>query len=77
MKENLNYFYTYTKSLRKSSSKIRPFTDNNNKVIKIPEADTLQDEYSCVWSYPSEKYRVQNPKEFFRTQTEKEPIEIL
>ena len=56
MNDNLNFFYTYTKNLRKTKSKIGPFTDDKNNVIKRPEADTLQDQYSSVWCHPSEKY---------------------
>ena len=77
MEDNLNFFYTYTKNLRKTKSKIGPFTDEKNNVIKRPEADTLQDQYSSVWCQPSEKYKVSDPKSFFRTEVENEPSEVL
>ena len=77
MKENLYYFYTYTKSLRKSNSKISPLTDDNNKVIDRPVSDILQDQYTSVWSHPLDKYKVKNPEEFFRTGVDSEPSEIL
>ena len=77
MKSNLAYFYTYTKNLRKTQSKIGPLTDENNKVINKPVANVLQEQYSSVWSKPSEKYKVNNPNQFFRTSVKGEPEEIL
>ena len=77
MKENPAYFYTYTKNLRKCNSKIGPLTDDKNRVINRPISDILQDQYSSVWSTPSDKYKVENPKEFFRTAVKNEPKEVL
>ena len=75
MKSNLAYFFTYTKNLRKTQSKIGPLTDENNKVINSPVANVLQEQYSSVWSKPAENYKVDDPKQFFRTSVQGEPEE--
>lgn len=77
MKDNPAYIYTYTKNLKKNSAKIGPLTDDSNKMIDRPIPDVLQDQYSSVWSSPSTKYKVDNPKDFFRTTVENEPNEVL
>ena len=46
-------------------------------MINRPVADVLQDQYSSVWSIPAENYKVDDPKQFFRTSVQEEPEEIL
>ena len=46
-------------------------------MINRPISDILQDQYSSVWSSPSDEYKVENPQEFFRTAVMNEPKEVL
>ena len=77
MKDNPKYFYTYTKNLRKTSGLVRPLTDSDNKIIDEPVAETLQRQYSSVWSIPSKDHIVENPSLFFKTSVSDEPKKIL
>ena len=77
MKENPKYFFTYTKNLRKTSGLVGPLTDSDNKIIDEPVAETLQRQYSSVWSIPSKDHTVEDPNLFFKTSVSEEPEEIL
>ena len=44
MKTNPNFFYTYTKKLRSSSSRIGTLVDKNKQPINKPTEEILQDQ---------------------------------
>ena len=77
MRKNPKYFFTYTKNLRKNSGQVGPLTDKDNKILKEPVAETLQKQYSSVWSEPSKEHLVSDPKSFFKTSVKDEPKEVL
>ena len=54
--ENPSYFFSYSKRFAKQGSTIGPLMDKNNNLQQSPQkmADILQDQYSSVFSTPSE-----------------------
>ena len=77
MKTNPNFFYTYTKKLRNSNSRIGTLVDDNKIPIDKPTEEILQDQYRKMWNEPIENFKITDPSSFFRDSINDEPNEIL
>ena len=76
MYENKKSFFTYMKSKNKERTKIGPFVDNKGKVIDDIPANTLQKQYSDMWSSPRPEDKIDNPNEFFKVSDNKDEPKI-
>ena len=70
MKVNPNYFYSYTKRLRNSNSRIGTLVDENKKKpIEKPVEEILQDQYKKMWNQPLSDFLIEDPNIFFKQST--------
>jgi hypothetical protein len=73
MKTNPNAFYKYVKKLKNVVTKIGPFIDSLGKPIEDSEAETLNRQFSKVFSLPKEEMTITDPDLFFGIVTEPSP----
>ena len=67
IKKNPKHFYAYTKRYLKTNNVIGPFKvkdDIINNLKKI--SNMLSNQFSSSFSDPDERYKIENPKEFFK-----------
>lgn len=76
MIENLKYFYSYMKSKTKGKSKIEPFVDKKGNVLKENLAQTLQTQYSNIWSHSNPENKILDYDEFLREEEGQDDVTI-
>ena len=52
-------------STRTNSSKISPFVDKKGEIMNNIPAEILQNQYSEMWSKPSEDFKIRDATQFF------------
>ena len=66
---NKNSIYKYIKKKQNTKNIIGPFM-KDNKVINGTPANILREQYCSVFTEPMEIYKLENPKDFFKIDTE-------
>ena len=74
IKSNPKYFYAYAKRTSKLKSKIGPLTINDVVIHdSLAMSEALSNQYTSVFSTPSQVHKVQDPRGFFSTSTQSNP----
>jgi hypothetical protein len=73
MKSNPNAFYKYVNKLKNVATKIGPFIDPLGKQIEASEAESLNQQFTKVFSLPNKEMIISDPDQFFGIARESSP----